>query len=180
MKFRRKSEIVEAIQFNGENSKECFNLSGGIREYKHLPTKNLIFEFKGLKVLIAINDWICKFPNEEIKIYRESEFKETFEKIPISYSRKYDLKDKVYFLVYDDGLYFPKVGKIVGIDEYFEDDIFLQTKYKVMSENNIKGFFEAKDFFDSKRELLIQLAKEVKEDAKQKFSEIKRKVKELE
>lgn len=84
-KYRNKPVMVEAIQFNGWNWKECMQF---ISDEK-LVFDDALSEKKGIKVetpkgnmIIYKNDYIIKFFDDTIGYYGPNAFEKIYEEIP--------------------------------------------------------------------------------------------------
>ena len=87
MKFRKKSVVIEAIQFIGHNhhefqlySIECFNNFGYYFEYGRDTQTIAIKTLKGT-MIASLGDWIIKGVNGEFYTCKPEIFEKTYEKV---------------------------------------------------------------------------------------------------
>ena len=83
IKYKRKSEIVEAIQWDGENFLEMqvFLKGKTIDSGKVHPGGYIVLRAHDIHAICGIHDWITKDLDGEYTIYSPEKFEKHFEKV---------------------------------------------------------------------------------------------------
>jgi hypothetical protein len=82
MKYRKKPSIIEAIQFTGDNYKDCHFFIGGLQGRNYDPTLNYpnIRTLEGV-MRISVGDYIIKGVDGEFYPCKPDIFNKTYEKV---------------------------------------------------------------------------------------------------
>ena len=84
MKYRKKSVVVEAIQWNGENAREIMDWSWGFsgmwEEFSNINSTLIISTVK-VRMTADIGDWIIKGAKGELYPCKPDIFEMTYEKV---------------------------------------------------------------------------------------------------
>lgn len=76
--FRKKLEVIEAIQFTGHNDKDCLLFCPTARDPNDIKP-NLIVVTMGGEVLLSVGDWIVKNYSGSFAVFGDEWFKATYE-----------------------------------------------------------------------------------------------------
>lgn len=82
MRYERKvKEVVEAVQYKGEITKELIDFLSGNKQYFCRRSKFIIYDEFMEERVIKKSDYIVKLPNGLLKCLHKEEFEATYEKI---------------------------------------------------------------------------------------------------
>lgn len=74
MKYKKKPEIVEAMQFTGDNDVDCM-LFCPLIEYNKVTSSYVFYEsIKNINIYLEKGDWIVKNENDDFLLYENNAF----------------------------------------------------------------------------------------------------------
>ena len=80
-KYRKKPEIIEAIQYSFDKAKEVYDFIGEENIFVDLDACKLYIKTLGYKVLVSPNDYVIKGENGEFYLCKQNIFEKTYEEV---------------------------------------------------------------------------------------------------